>query len=185
MSQEDEDAFQVTLIGVAKGQQGHLDILANFSPEPDDPDEIVSVVIDYEPATDDGEVTHQHDGWLTAMVQAESGESLTVSADGELVRFKSGRFKVTKLGIDTPLNDITLVPGAGYVAVGDRGVLLEAKWLNAKPKRLEFGADLYGVRAAAPNAMVAVGDAGCVLYGDGASWRKVTVPRHRAARCAA
>lgn len=176
MSQEDEDVIKVTLIGVAKGRNGHLDVLANFAPEIDDPDEIDSVIIDYEPVSDDGEVTHEHEGWLTAMVQADSGELFTVSVDGELVRFKAGKFKVTKLGVDSALNDITLVPGAGYVAVGDKGVLLEAKGLDTKPQRLDVGPDLYGVRAVAPTAMVAVGDEGCVLYGDGASWRKVVVP---------
>lgn len=112
MSQEDEDVIKVTLIGVAKGRNGHLDVLANFAPEIDDPDEIDSVIIDYEPVSDDGEVTHEHEGWLTAMVQADSGELFTVSVDGELVRFKAGKFKVTKLGVDSALNDITLVPGA-------------------------------------------------------------------------
>lgn len=176
MSQEDEDAIKVTLIGVAKGKGGHLDILANFAPEVDDPDEIQSVIIDYEPVTDDGEVTHAHEGWLTAMVQSDSGELFTVSADGELVRFKAGKFKVADLGCASALNDITLVPGAGYVAVGDGGVLLEAQGVDAKPQRLDVGPDLYGVRAHAGNAMVAVGDQGCVLYGDGASWRKIIVP---------
>lgn len=177
MSQEDPDPIKVTLIGVATGRKGRLDVLANF--DTGEADEIESVIIDFDPATDDGEVTHEYEGWLTAMVQADSGELYSVSADGELVRYESGKFKVKKLGIDTPLNDITLVPGGGWVAVGDEGGLLEARRIAAKPKRSNVGPDLYGVRAIAPNAMVAVGDEGRVLRGDGTAWREVPVPTER------
>ena len=176
MSQDEEDAIRVTLSGAAEGTNGHLRLLANFSSEGESPDEIESVVIDYDPETDEGEVTHAHEGWLTAMVPTDSGEWLCVSADGELVRFRSGRFAVSDLGLESALNDVTLVPGAGYVAVGDGGALLEAKRIGTKPRRLTFGPDLYAVRAVASNAKVAVGDRGSVWLGDGAAWTKLDVP---------
>lgn len=172
----DEEIFNTTLIGVAGSGGSNLKILANLAPDVDDPDEIVSVLADFDLDTGEWEIVQEFDGWLTSMVEDSQGRLLAVSADGELVTLGRGVPSVRDLVCPGALNSLCSLPGGGVAAVGDAGAIRLLPTPSSRPIDTAAAVDLYEVSAWSDNVIVAVGDEGTVLFGNGLGWQPVIVP---------
>lgn len=172
----DEETFNTTLIGVVGSSGSNLKILANLAPDVDDPDEIISVLADFDFDTGEWEIVQEFNGWLTSMVKDSQGRLLAVSADGELVTLGRGVPSVRDLVCPGALNSLCCLPGGGIAAVGDAGAIRLLPTLASPAIDTVAAADLYEVSAWSDTAMVAVGDEGTVLFGNGRGWQPVIVP---------
>tara|TARA_B110001454_G_scaffold219201_1_gene251870 strand:- start:11458 stop:12342 length:885 start_codon:yes stop_codon:yes gene_type:complete len=163
----------ITILGISRGIKGQLTLMANLSLSSGDPDEIESFIVDYNPATKKFKKIKSFPGWLTGMVTAPTSELVMVSADGELVCFRSGKIQVKSLKRNAFMNGLALLPGGGYLALGDDGSAYLGKSISAKSKKYSFGSSLYGAHSFSGNKIVIVGDNGTAVYGSEKSWFRI------------
>ena len=163
----------VTLVGVGNVTADSVSLLVTMEPENDDEEEIESRLLHYNRKTKEVSVLVEFQDWFTALTEDQQGILYASSASGEFVTLKNNKAVTKDLNCPDGLNALRMLPEGGYVLVGNEGMLVQLEPGKKTPVSYNFGSDLYDLSVFSQTAMVAVGDKGGILYGNGTTWEKI------------